>query len=117
MAVTVSSITRHTHTAMQAVERAISELTRLQKPLQTESDVAELSMGARSKEKVLEILETGTLRRNAVLAGDQQQQVIQLVSIVHCISQIGPKSDQSMISSSCTDHRLQPYSRTAGRKG
>lgn len=43
-------------------------------------------MGARSKEKVLEILETGTLRRNAVLAMDEQQQVIQLVSIIHCES-------------------------------
>ena len=66
---------------MQAVERAISELTRLQKPLQTESDVTELSMGARSKEKVLEIMETGTLRQNEVLAADEQQQVIQLVSM------------------------------------
>ena len=66
---------------VQAVERAISELTRLQKPLQTESDVTELSMGARSKEKVLEIMETGTLRQNEVLAADEQQQVIQLVSM------------------------------------
>ncbi len=66
---------------VQAVERAISELTRLQKPLRTESDVTELSMGARSKEKVLEIMETGTLRRNEMLADDEQQQVIQLVSM------------------------------------
>lgn len=66
---------------MQAVERAISELTRLQKPLRTESDVTELSMGARSKEKVLEIMETGTLRRNEMLADDEEQQVIQLVSM------------------------------------
>ena len=66
---------------MQAVERAISELTRLQKPLRTESDVTELSMGARSKEKVLEIMETGTLRQNEILAADEQQQVIQLVSM------------------------------------
>lgn len=64
---------------LQAVERAISELTRLQKPLQKESDVAELTMGARSKEKVLEIMETGTLRSNEALANDEQQQVIQLV--------------------------------------
>ncbi|KAA6420117.1 MAG: DNA polymerase lambda [Trebouxia sp. A1-2] len=63
---------------IKAVERAISELTRLQKPLRTESDVTELSMGARSKEKVLEIMETGTLRRNEMLADDEEQQVIQL---------------------------------------
>ncbi len=79
---------RHSHSTkcqtglgVQAVERAISELTRLQKPLRTESDVTELSMGARSKEKVLEIMETGTLRRNEMLADDEQQQVIQLVSM------------------------------------
>ncbi len=66
---------------VQAVERAISELTRLQKPLRTDSDVTELSMGARSKEKVLEIMETGTLRQSEVLAADEQQQVIQLVSM------------------------------------
>ena len=66
---------------MQAVERAISELARLQRPLRAESDVTELSMGARSKEKVLEIMETGTLRQNEVLANDEQQQVIQLVSM------------------------------------
>ncbi|KAL0035862.1 hypothetical protein WJX77_005685 [Trebouxia sp. C0004] len=63
---------------IKAVERAISELTRIQKPLRTESDVTQLSMGARSKEKVLEIMETGTLRQNEVLAHDEQQQVIQL---------------------------------------
>ena len=66
---------------VQAVERAISELARLQRPLRAESDVTELSMGARSKEKVLEIMETGTLRQNEVLANDEQQQVIQLVSM------------------------------------
>ena len=54
-------------------------------------------MGARSKEKVLEILETGTLRRNAVLAMDEQQQVIQLVSIVHCNSQIKPEHVQQQM--------------------
>ena len=66
---------------VQAVERAISELTRLQKPLVKESDVAELTMGARSKEKVLEIIQTGTLRRNEMLADDQEQQIIQMVTL------------------------------------
>ena len=64
---------------LQAVERAITELTRLQKPLVNESEVAELSMGARSKEKVLEIIQTGTLRRNEMMADDEQLQVMQLV--------------------------------------
>ena len=63
----------------QAVERAITELTRLQKPLVKESEVAELSMGARSKEKVLEIILTGTLRRNEMMADDEELQIMQLV--------------------------------------
>ena len=71
---------------LQAAERAISELTRLTKPLQTESDVAELTMGAKSKEKVLEIMQTGTLRSNVMLANDEQQQVIQLVTLLHLSS-------------------------------
>lgn len=64
---------------LQAVERAITELTRLQQPLVKESQVAELSMGARSKEKVLEIIQTGTLRRNEMMADDEELQVMQLV--------------------------------------
>ena len=64
----------------QAAERAIGELTRLQKPLETEADVMELTMGAKSKDKVLEIMQTGTLRSIEMLAKDEQQQVIQLVS-------------------------------------
>ena len=38
-------------------------------------------MGARSKEKVLEIIQTGTLRRNEMLADDLEQQTIQLVTL------------------------------------
>ena len=40
----------------------------------------ELTMGAKSKDKVLEIMQTGTLRSIEMLAKDEQQQVIQLVS-------------------------------------
>ena len=69
---------------MQAAERAIGELTRLDKPLQTEEDVLELSMGAKSKDKVLEIMQTGTLRSIEMLAKDEQQQVIQLVGASAC---------------------------------
>lgn len=58
----------------------MSELTQLQVPLVKESDVAGLTMGARSKEKVLEIIQTGTLRRNEMMADDQEQQTIQLVT-------------------------------------
>lgn len=64
---------------LQAVERAIRELTCLRKPLVSESEVAALTMGARSKEKVLEIIQTGTLRRNEMMADDEEQQVMQLV--------------------------------------
>ena len=74
----------HSHLAwslllLQAVERAISELTRLERPLVKESEVAELTMGARSKEKVLEIIQTGTLRRNEMMADDEEQQIMQMV--------------------------------------
>lgn len=66
---------------LQAVERAITELTRLQKPLVKESEVAELSMGIRSKEKVLEIIQTGTLRRNEMMADDEELKTMQLVPL------------------------------------
>lgn len=39
-------------------------------------------MGAKSKDKVIEILQTGTLRRNEAMADDEHQQVIQLVSSI-----------------------------------
>ena len=73
---------------LQAVERAISELTRLQKPLVKESEVAELSIGARSKEKVLEIIQTGTLRRNEMMADDEELQVMQkvLFKLLQCMT-------------------------------
>lgn len=65
---------------LQAVERAISEIIGLTWPLRKDADVARLTMGAKSKDKVLEILQTGTLRRNEAMADDEHQQVIQLVS-------------------------------------
>lgn len=68
---------------LQAVERAIRELTNLRKPLVTEAEVAALTMGARSKEKVLEIIQTGTLRRNKMMADDEEQQIKQMVLRVH----------------------------------
>ena len=64
---------------LQAVERAISEIIGLTWPLKKDADVAQLTMGAKSKDKVLEILQTGTLRRNEAMADDDYQQVIQLV--------------------------------------
>ncbi|KAL3133282.1 hypothetical protein ABBQ38_007162 [Trebouxia sp. C0009 RCD-2024] len=63
---------------IKAVERAIRELTNLRKPLVTEAEVAALTMGARSKEKVLEIIQTGTLRRNKMMADDEEQQIKQM---------------------------------------
>ena len=41
-------------------------------------------MGAKSKDKVLEIMQTGTLRSIEMLAKDEQQQVIQLVGASAC---------------------------------
>lgn len=71
---------------LQAVERAIRELTGLHKPLVTEDEVAALTMGARSKEKVLEIIQTGTLRRNEMMADDEEQQIKQMVMLCnHCV--------------------------------
>ena len=70
---------------LQAVERAIRELTGLEKPLVTEAEVAALTMGARSKEKVLEIIQTGTLRRNEMMADDEEQQIKQMVLCSHCL--------------------------------
>ena len=64
---------------MQAVERAISEINGLGWALKKDADIDRLTMGAKSKDKVLEILQTGTLRRNEALAVDEHQQVIQLV--------------------------------------
>ncbi|KAL3149104.1 hypothetical protein ABBQ32_001946 [Trebouxia sp. C0010 RCD-2024] len=63
---------------IKAVERAIRELTNLCKPLVTEAEVAALTMGARSKDKVLEIIQTGTLRRNEMMADDEEQQIKQM---------------------------------------
>lgn len=79
MVASVHSHAKQPQVLLQAVERAITELTRLQKPLMKESEVAELSMGARSKEKVLEIIQTGTLRRNEMMADDEELQIMQLV--------------------------------------
>lgn len=86
------------------MERAISELTRLQKPLVKESEVAELSMGARSKEKVLEIIQTGTLRRNEMMADDEELQVMQLVlfKLLKYIAQ--PSKSQAVL----LPHHRQP---------
>lgn len=77
-------ITIETNWVLQAVERAISEIIGLTWPLRKDADVAQLTMGAKSKDKVLEILQTGTLRRNEAMAGDDQQQVIQLVRRAAC---------------------------------
>lgn len=70
---------------LQAVERAIRELTNLCKPLVTEAEVAALTMGARSKDKVLEIIQTGTLRRNEMMADDEEQQIKQMVLYMYCV--------------------------------
>ena len=77
-------ITTETNWVLQAVERAISEIIGLTWPLRKGADVAQLTMGAKSKDKVLEILQTGTLRRNEAMADDDQQQVIQLVRRAPC---------------------------------
>ena len=59
---------------LQAINRAIAELTWMKEPLRTAQDVDKLSLGAKTADKVKEILATGAYARNEVLDKDERQQ-------------------------------------------
>ncbi len=64
---------------LQAIDRAVLELSELTKPLTSAADVDGLGMGDKSKKKVKEIITTGGCRRNNYMANSERQSALQLV--------------------------------------
>jgi len=57
------------------VQKGITQLSRWQQPLRGADDVAAVNLGAKTQEKILEIMQSGRLERNAVRAADPVLQV------------------------------------------
>ena len=67
---------------LQAIERTIHAVKGLDKPLVRAADAEELDIGGKSKDKLKEIIATGSFRRNQIQAQDGHRRTVQLVSIV-----------------------------------
>jgi hypothetical protein len=59
-----------------ALQKGITVLSGWERPLRTEADVAVVRVGQKTRDKIVEIMETGRLERNAVRAADPTWQVL-----------------------------------------
>lgn len=57
-------------------QKGITVLSTWPRPIRDPGDVADLTVGAKTREKILEIMETGRLERNAVRSADPAWQVL-----------------------------------------
>ncbi len=73
------------------MERTIHAVKALEKPLARAADADELDIGGKSKDKLKEIIATGSFRRNQNQAQDEHRKTVQLVSFV-------PTSSESFMS-------------------
>lgn len=67
---------------IKAVQKGITVLSTWPRPVRDPSDVADLNVGAKTREKILEIMETGRLERNAVRSADPAWQAKQMFASV-----------------------------------
>lgn len=58
-----------------ALQKGITVLSSWEHPLRTEDDVVLVRVGKKTRDKIVEIMETGHLERNAVRAADPTWQV------------------------------------------
>ena len=70
---------------LQAIERAIRTVTTHPEPLVSGAQCEALGIGVRSAEKLREIVETGTLRRNDILAQDAEHRLVSQVCVASII--------------------------------
>eukprot|EP00878_Enallax_costatus_P015250 GHUV01015968.1.p1 GENE.GHUV01015968.1~~GHUV01015968.1.p1 ORF type:complete len:808 (+),score=308.86 GHUV01015968.1:556-2979(+) len=63
---------------IKAANRAIHELEKTDRPLVITADVTSLGLGDKTTDKLLEILQTGKLRRNDEVAGSERHRVMAL---------------------------------------
>ena len=62
------------------MERTIHAVKALEKSLARPANVDELDVGSKSREKLKEIITTGSFRRNQSHAQDEHRKTVQLVS-------------------------------------
>ena len=59
-----------------ALQKGITMVSGWERPLRTEVDVEALGVGKKTHDKIVEIMETGHLERNAMRAADPTWQVL-----------------------------------------
>lgn len=74
------------------MQKGITQLSRWQQPLRGADDVAAVNLGAKTQEKILEIMQSGRLERNAVRAADPVLQVRFLLRALLLASRGGSQS-------------------------